>query len=67
MISVIIPVYNVEDYLAQCLESVIDQNLEDIEIESSIGSSMLIFVSLLNLCFVARYDRIWFKFELYTS
>ena len=31
-ISVIIPVYNVEKYLTQCLESVIKQELEDIEI-----------------------------------
>ena len=31
-ISVIIPVYNVEKYIRQCLESVIDQTLKDIEI-----------------------------------
>lgn len=31
-ISVIIPVYNVENYLAQCLESVIRQTFKDIEI-----------------------------------
>ena len=31
-ISVIIPVYNVEDYLRQCLDSVINQTLDDIEI-----------------------------------
>ena len=31
-ISVIIPVYNVEEYLAQCLETVINQTLKDIEI-----------------------------------
>ena len=31
-ISVIIPVYNVEKYLAQCLDSVINQTLKDIEI-----------------------------------
>ena len=31
-ISVIVPVYNVEDYLAKCLESVISQTFEDIEI-----------------------------------
>ncbi len=31
-ISVIIPVYNVEKYLADCLESVIEQSLKDIEI-----------------------------------
>ena len=31
-ISIIIPVYNVEKYLEQCLSSVIDQSLKDIEI-----------------------------------
>lgn len=31
-ISVIIPVYNVEKYLAQCIESIINQTLKDIEI-----------------------------------
>ena len=31
-ISVIIPIYNVEKYIRQCLESVIDQTLKDIEI-----------------------------------
>ena len=31
-ISVIIPVYNVEQYLDRCLESVVNQTLEDIEI-----------------------------------
>ena len=31
-VSVIIPVYNVENYLAQCLDSVIYQTLKEIEI-----------------------------------
>ena len=31
-ISVIIPVYNTEEYLVQCLESVINQTLKEIEI-----------------------------------
>ncbi|WP_458400198.1 glycosyltransferase [Mailhella sp.] len=31
-VSVIIPVYNTEDYLRECLDSVIEQTLEDIEI-----------------------------------
>jgi glycosyltransferase involved in cell wall biosynthesis len=31
-ISVIIPVYNVEDYLAQCLDSICNQTFRDIEI-----------------------------------
>lgn len=31
-VSVIVPVYNVEKYLRQCLESIIDQTLQNIEI-----------------------------------
>ena len=31
-ISVIVPVYNVENYLIQCLDSIINQTLKDIEI-----------------------------------
>ena len=31
-VSVIIPVYNVENYIRQCLDSVINQTLKDIEI-----------------------------------
>ena len=31
-VSVIVPVYNVEKYLGKCLDSLINQTLEDIEI-----------------------------------
>ena len=31
-ISVIIPIYNVENYIEECLDSVINQTLKDIEI-----------------------------------
>ena len=31
-VSVIVPVYNVEKYIAQCLDSILEQTLEDIEI-----------------------------------
>lgn len=31
-ISVILPVYNIEDYLSECLESISNQTFEDIEI-----------------------------------
>ncbi|MCH5268708.1 MAG: glycosyltransferase family 2 protein [Lachnospiraceae bacterium] len=31
-VSVLVPVYNVADYLEQCLDSIIDQTFEDIEI-----------------------------------
>lgn len=32
VLSVIVPVYNVEDYLAECLESILHQSLNDMEI-----------------------------------
>lgn len=32
LISIIIPVYNVEDYLEQCLESIVNQTYKDLEI-----------------------------------
>ena len=31
-VSIVIPVYNVEKYLRQCLDSVVNQTLQDIEI-----------------------------------
>ena len=31
-ISVIVPVYNVENYLEKCLNSLVNQNLQEIEI-----------------------------------
>ena len=31
-ISIIVPVYNVENYLRQCLDSLINQTLKEIEI-----------------------------------
>ena len=32
LVSVIVPVYNTSDYLKKCLDSIIDQTLENIEI-----------------------------------
>ena len=31
-VSILIPIYNTEKYLCQCLESVVNQTLKDIEI-----------------------------------
>ena len=45
-VSVIIPVYNVENYLRQCLDSVVNQTLREIEIicvnDSSTDGSLAI-------------------------
>lgn len=32
MISVIVPIYNVEKYLSKCIESIINQTYKDLEI-----------------------------------
>lgn len=32
MVSIIVPVYNVENYLAKCLDSLVNQSLQDIEV-----------------------------------
>jgi len=46
-VSVIIPVYNVEKYLRECLDSVINQTLKDIEIicvdDGSTDNSLAIY------------------------
>lgn len=39
LLSIIIPVYNVEEFILQCLESVVSCNLEDCEIILSLGES----------------------------
>ena len=36
-VSVILPVYNVEKYLKQCMDSIVNQTLKDIEIICEIG------------------------------
>lgn len=46
-VSIIVPVYNVEDYLSQCLDSIINQSIKEIEIicvddGSTDGSSYLL-------------------------
>ena len=32
LVSIIVPIYNVEQYLAECLDSLVNQTLRDIEI-----------------------------------
>ena len=58
-ISVIIPVYNVEKYLCECLDSVINQTLQDIEIicinDGSKDGSLDILKENLNYAIRKRY------------
>ncbi len=59
-ISVIIPVYNVEQYLRECLDSLINQTLEDIEIicvdDSSKDSSLDILKEYASKDSRVKYD-----------
>lgn len=59
MISVIIPIYNVEKYLRQCLESVINQNYREYEVilvnDGSTDSSKKIAIE-----FCEKYNNIKF-------
>lgn len=57
LVSVIIPVYNVEQYLRQCLDSVVNQTLKDIEIICVNDSSTDNSLAILNE-YVARDSRI---------
>jgi glycosyltransferase involved in cell wall biosynthesis len=56
-VSVIIPIYNVEKYLRQCLESIVNQTLEDIEIicvnDGSTDNSMKI-IELVKIVILSR-------------
>lgn len=54
-ISVIIPVYNVEDYIGQCLDSVINQTFENIEIICVNDGSTDNSLEILNR--YAEYDK----------
>ena len=40
MISIVIPVYNTEQYLVECLESAINQTEDNIEIAGELNSLM---------------------------
>ena len=56
-ISIIIPVYNVEKYLAECLDSLINQTLKDIEILCIDDGSKDNSLEILNE-YAAKDDRI---------
>ena len=34
LISIIVPIYNVEEYLVECLDSIFTQNMSDYEVKS---------------------------------
>ena len=51
-ISILVPIYNVEKYLPQCLDSLVNQTLKDIEIicinDGSTDSSLEIIQEYIN-------------------
>ena len=53
-VSVVIPVYNAERYIAECLESLISQSLQEIEIicidDGSMDNSLEILEMFSNKC-----------------
>ena len=55
-VSVIIPIYNVEEYLEECLQSVVDQTLEELQVimvdDGSLDGSTAIAKK-----FASRYDK----------
>ena len=62
-VSVIIPVYNVENYLKACLQSVQKQNIEEIEImhnTKSHGKHLLCFEKMadISLCIPSAYGTV---------
>lgn len=58
-VSVIIPVYNVAPYLGECLDSVLQQSLKDIEIvcvdDCSTDNSSFLLKNMLNQIFESDY------------
>ena len=54
LVSIIVPVYNVEEYLPRCLDSLVNQTLKDIEIiivnDGSTDNSQAV---------IDRYDRVY--------
>lgn len=56
-ISVVIPVYNVEDFLAECLDSIVNQSFKDIEIICVNDGSKDSSLDILNE-YASRDDRI---------
>ena len=58
LISVIVPVYNVEKYLSQCIESVINQTYSNVEIilinDGSTDNSAIICDEYVSKSFIKR-------------
>ena len=52
-VSVVVPCYNVEKYLNECIDSILNQTLQDIEVicvnDGSTDSTLFITITLLSL------------------
>ena len=61
-VSVIVPVYNVEDYLDKCPNTLVNQTLQDIEIivvndGATDGSQKIILLSNISIVFHLSLDK----------
>lgn len=65
-VSVVIPVYNAEDYIEQCLSSIVGQTLKEIEIICVDDGSTDRSVSIIE-CFMERDDRITLLHHAHTG
>ncbi|MGL6298347.1 MAG: glycosyltransferase family 2 protein [Methanobacteriaceae archaeon] len=62
VLSIIIPVYNVEDYLEECLDSILNQTLEDIEVICINDGSTDSSLNILN-----KYSKIDSRVKVFTK
>ena len=61
LISVIVPVYNVEKYLVKCVESILHQTYKDVEVilvdDGSTDSSKILCDTLIQNLAIAKEER----------
>ena len=57
-VSVIVPVYNVENYLRKCLDSILSQTLDDIEIINAY------FIQCLKTIYIKSFEYNVLEYEI---